>query len=368
MRWRRSAYSRCVTTAPKSAIVVGAGIIGQASAFALARHGVSVTIFDPTPGGGATHAAAGMIAPSAEVAPGEEDNYALQLRALPAWRKLSNELIAVTGERVDIFDTGTLIVGWDASDRRLVSQYVHVAREFGVPVEPVDRASHPDVFEGISGRINEGFRIGGDAWLDPDQAMRILRTGNEASGVTYQSETVTSVRTGPDFVEALVDDAVHRADVGLLSTGVASLPSGSQTSAGNTVRPVRGMTVRIAGFDRSDQPTVRAFVHGHMFYMVSRPGGYCILGATSEERSQQLIEVGETQRLLRDALDIVPAIETANILETRVGLRPASADLRPFFEVLEGGRWAWSSGHYRHGVTLAALAAVDAVDFVEATS
>ena len=345
--------------------MVGAGIIGQASAFALARRGVKVTIFDPTPGGGATHAAAGMIAPSAEVAPGEQDNYALQLRALPAWKKLNSELSDVTGESVDIVETGTLIVGWDASDRRLVGQYVHVAQEFGVPIEPVTRASHPDIFEGISGRISEGYRITGDAWLDPDQAMRILGAANQSLGVVYQSERVTSVRTTPDFVEALVDGVVHRAHVGLLSTGVAALPVGAQTSSRNAVRPVRGMTVRVGGFDRSDQPTIRAFVHGHMFYMVSRPGGYCVLGATSEERSQQLIEVGETQRLLRDALDIVPAIETASILETRVGLRPASADLRPFFEVLGGGRWAWSSGHYRHGVTLAALAATDAVEFVE---
>jgi glycine oxidase len=97
--------------------------------------------------------------------------------------------------------------------------------------------------------------------------------------------------------------------------------------------------------------------------MVSRSGGYCVLGATSEERSEPAIEVGEFQRLLRDALDIVPALETANLVETRMGLRPASKDLEPFFEVLAGGRWAWSSGHYRHGVTLAPIAALQATAF-----
>jgi len=110
---------------------------------------------------------------------------------------------------------------------------------------------------------------------------------------------------------------------------------------------------------------IRSFVRGATFYMVSRPGGYNVLGASSEERSETGAHVGEVQRLLRDALDVVPALETAAILEVREGNRPASDDLRPFFEVLNDGRWAWSSGHYRHGVTLAPIAAREAVRFAE---
>jgi glycine oxidase len=153
--------------------------------------------------------------------------------------------------------------------------------------------------------------------------------------------------------------------VGILATGADGLPDGAAGSGVHTVRPVRGMTARVGGIDRSEQPTIRAFVHGHIFYMVSRPGGYCVLGATSDERSEPLVEVGELQRLLRDALDVVPMLETANVIETRMGLRPATKDMEPFFEVLSGGRWAWSSGHYRHGVTLAPLAALDALAFAE---
>ena len=82
----------------------------------------------------------------------------------------------------------------------------------------------------------------------------------------------------------------------------------------------------------------------------------------------ELDEVGnhpESLRGLRDALDVVPALETAVVLETREGNRPASDDLRPFFEVLGDGRWAWSSGHFRHGVTLAPIAAGEVLRFAE---
>jgi glycine oxidase len=90
-----------------------------------------------------------------------------------------------------------------------------------------------------------------------------------------------------------------------------------------------------------------------------------VLGATTEERREPVLEMGELQRLLRDALDVVPVLEDAHVLEHRLGLRPASPDLEPFFEVLGASGWAWASGHYRHGVTLAPIVAGEALRFVE---
>ena len=43
-------------------LVVGAGIAGLSSAWYLRRVGHTVTVIDPDPGNGASHAAAGMVA------------------------------------------------------------------------------------------------------------------------------------------------------------------------------------------------------------------------------------------------------------------------------------------------------------------
>jgi glycine oxidase len=348
-----------------SVLVVGAGIIGLTSAFRLARAGHPVTLLDPSPARGATWAAAGMIAPSAEIAPGEEANYHLQLGALASWRELAAELKDVTGEELDIVERGTLLVGWDASDRRLIDQYAQVAHSFGATLEPLERAQSPEQFEGLSPRISEGVYIDGDAWLDPDQAVRVLQTALDLLGAKTITDLVTRVGFAPDHVRAFSASGEFVAEWGLVTTGSSGLPSGLSSSAGNAVRPVRGVTVRVLGPDRSDVATVRALVRGRAFYMVSRPGGYCVLGATAEERHEPVLEVGELQRLLRDALDVVPALENAHVLEHRLGLRPASPDLEPFFEVLGASRWAWISGHYRHGVTLAPLAALEALHFIQ---
>jgi glycine oxidase len=348
-----------------AALVVGGGIIGTASAFRLAREGWHVTMFDATPGSGATWAAAGMLAPSAEVAPGERRNYELQRTAVSAWRDVARELVEVTGESLDIVETGTLLVGYDVSDRRLVEQFEYVAQEFGVGYERVTRESNPSYFEGLTPRIRDGVYLAGDAWLDPDHAMKLLSDASCALGVEVVRQRADTVTSFDDHIEVTTEEGVTKGDVGLLATGASVLPKGVAENVEHSIRPVRGMTVRVSGFDRSAQPVVRAFVRGRSFYVVSRPGGYCVLGASSDEQSELVVEVGELQRLLRDALDVVPSLEAARVVETRQGLRPATSDLSPFLEVVDT-RWAWASGHYRHGVTLAPLTALEVTRFAKA--
>ena len=337
------------------------------SAFQLARAGWRVTLFDPAPGTGATWAAAGMIAPSAEISPGEEENYRLQLGALAAWRDISRDLYDVTGTQLDLFETGTLLVGFDPSDRRLIGQFEVVARNYGAAPRRVFREECEEMFDGVSPGIREGLYLGGDAWVDPDQVVTLLTRASEALGVKVVHDQVLTASSQGDRVEVTTAEESWHGDAGILATGANPLPRGVAERVANVVRPVRGMTVRVQGLDRSKRPMLRAYVRGRAFYMVSRPGGYSVLGASSEERQDLLVEVGELQRLLRDALDVVPSFESAAIVETRQGLRPASKDLAPFFETIDG-RWAWSSGHYRHGVTLAPLAANEALCFVQSLS
>lgn len=352
-------------TTAKRALVVGGGVIGLTSAFQLARRGWLVTLFDPTPGHGATWAAAGMIAPIAEIGPGEETNFELQSGALDAWRTFARELREVAQKELSIVETGTLLLGWDGSDRRLVDQFAQVAADLGVVPRRVSRGEEPTLFEGVSDRIPEGLLVEGDAWLDPDQVVAYVSEANARLGVTVVNDAVVSVCGDGSHVEATTAHDSFVGDIGILATGAGALPKGATSSGRHVVRPVHGITVRVRGIDRSAQPMIRSFVRGNTFYMVSRPGGYNVLGASSEERLQAGAQVGEVQRLLRDGLDLVPALETAVVLETREGNRPASNDLRPFFEVLVDGRWAWSSGHFRHGVTLAPIAAAEALRFAE---
>jgi len=319
-------------------------------------------MFDPAPGRGATWAAAGMIAPQGEVAPGEIENYQRQRNAVASWRELAQELFDVTNRHVSVIQTGTLFVGLDGGDRQLVDQVAHVADDFGVSALRVSRDTHDSFFQDVTPRIGEGLYFEDDGWVNPDEALSVLSSANEKLGVTVVRETVTSVTVDEHRVVAVTDGGAFNGDVGILATGAQPLPLGAAQRAEHAVRPVRGMTLRVEGLDRSDQPTLRAFVRGRSWYSVSRPTGYCVIGASSDEQGTLGVELGEAQRILRDSLDIVPSLESATLVEIREGLRPASKDLEPFLEVIDE-RWAWLSGHYRHGVTLAPTSSREAAEF-----
>src|ERR1035437_1445487 len=113
-------YAGRVGSTQGEVLVVGGGVIGMTSAFRLARAGWRVTLFDPAPGSGATWAAAGMIAPSAEVSPGEEDNFKLHRGALAAWRDVASDIFDQTGATLEIIKTGNIFVRAGHRERPLL--------------------------------------------------------------------------------------------------------------------------------------------------------------------------------------------------------------------------------------------------------
>jgi glycine oxidase len=72
--------------------VIGAGVIGLVSGYELMRAGYNVTVIDSSPARGASWAAAGMLAPSAEVQPDEPDMLPVMSRSLSLWPQLSDTL------------------------------------------------------------------------------------------------------------------------------------------------------------------------------------------------------------------------------------------------------------------------------------
>jgi len=343
-------------------VVIGAGIIGLVSAYELLCANYHVAVIDPSPATGATFAAAGMLAPGAEYVVGEDENFHLQRSSVDRWRALSASLEVIAGSPVAIHDVGTLLVGWDQGDRAALRQIHDVATKAGIAVAPLRREDHPEKFRHLNERLTTGLYYPGESWIDPDEAVRLLQRGISSLGGVVLTARVEQLQETSDGVVLSTSEGETFARCALVATGAhAPLPG---MTAINAVRPIRGVTVRCSGIERFGLPMVRAVVRGRPFYMVGRDNAHGVLGATAQEASGDAIEIGELRRLLGDALDVIPALEVASWTETRVGHRPVAPSGVPFFEHHPGGRWAWSSGHYRHGVTLAPLAGEWATTFV----
>ena len=95
------------------AAVIGGGVIGLSVAWRAARAGLSVAVVDPNPGSGASHFAAGMIAPVGEAEYGEEAVVALNRDSAARYPAFIAELELDAG-RSARSPTGTLHVAVDA--------------------------------------------------------------------------------------------------------------------------------------------------------------------------------------------------------------------------------------------------------------
>src|SRR5215468_8245703 len=97
-------------------IVVGGGVIGLGIAWRLAQRDRRVTIVDPSPGGGASTTAAGMLAPVTELHYEGRELLALNLDSAARYPAFVAELTDASRLSVGYLRCGTLSVAWDAAD------------------------------------------------------------------------------------------------------------------------------------------------------------------------------------------------------------------------------------------------------------
>lgn len=310
--------------------VLGAGIVGLACADELQRRGHDVAVVDPAPGSGATYAAAGMLSPAGEAWYGEPDVHRLGLRSAAMWPEYADRL------GVPLQRNGTLLVGLDPGDLQQVQRQADLLAGLGVAV---------DLLDGREARRLEPTlaRVAGAATLPDDHSVA------PRAVVAALMERVPVTAAPPDEVP----------DLRLVATG-ACLPEPWR----HLVHGVRGEILRA----RTDDPptrVLRSWVRGEPVYVVPRPGGEVVVGATVEEHDEPPVAtLGGVERLLTAARQLVPGLDRAELLEVTARDRPATADRLPLVGPVDERTWL-AAGHFRHGVLLAPLTAQLVADGVE---
>jgi glycine oxidase len=345
-------------------VVIGGGLIGLATAWRLAADGIQVTVCDPTPGSRTSAVAAGMLAPVTEVEYGEDELLALNLASVAAWPDFAEELEALTGLSAGLNRTGTLSVAYDVDDAAALRRLADYQRRLGLDVEELTgreaRKREPLLAAGVSG----GVWVPGDHSVDNRQAVAALLRATELTGVQLERQQVARVlTTGTTAVGVeLEDGSTIRSTQIVAATGPWSAQlQGIPAELVPPVRPVKGEILRLRvpeAYRPALHHTVRATARGFSVYLVPRPGGELVVGATTTELGYDTrVLAGGVFSLLRDARMVLPITDELELVETIAGLRPATPDNAPILgpSGLEGLLWA--TGHYRNGVLLTPITA-----------
>lgn len=340
--------------------IIGAGVAGLSIGWRLAKSGVNVCIFErDTAGHGATHAAAGMLAPSSEVAFEEDALLRLGLKSLALYPDFVAELEQDSGLSVDYRDEGTLLVGLDADDATKL-EHTHAYRvKCGLSAEKLDAQQARELEPGLAPGLQSALYIASDHQVDPRRLSAALAEAfRRAGGQLIERCAVASIECAGDAVRALTTANGERVAcenilvaAGAWAQKITGLPPGILPR----VRPVRGQMLAVA---LGEPALCRHVIRAPDAYLVPKSDGRLLIGGTMEERGfNPSPTAGGVFELLRGAWETLPGIYDQDLLDIWTGFRPVSLDNLPVLgpSALDG---LWLAvGHGRNGILLTPITA-----------
>ena len=341
---------------PVDLAVAGGGLIGLSVAWRAAQRGLSVTVVDDAPGSGASRAAAGMLAPVSEAGYGEEALLRLCLASLERYPAFLDELAAATGVRVPLRTAGTLLVGFDDDDMRVLADLQRFHVELGLEVHRLLGREVRRREPSLSPRVRGALHVSGDLSVDPRELHPVLLAAAEGAGVRLVRSRVAGVvgEDGRATGLALEDGGEVRAPTVVLALGSRS--GGLPGTPPVPVRPVKGQILRLRGAGGLLDGTVRALVRGRSVYLVPSGDDGLVVGATVEERGfDATVTAGGVHDLLHDAIELVPGVTELELAETLSRWRPGTPDNAPVLGASGMPGLVLATGHHRNGVLLTPL-------------
>ena len=339
----------------QSVLIIGGGVIGCASALALAQAGCRVTLVERGAlGGESSWAGAGLLS---ALLPWDYRPELVRLldrsRALyPAWI----ERLGESGIDPEYRASGLLVLlPYD------LSAALQWARASAEPLEelPAQRIEPSLVVEGAA------LWLPRVAQVRNPRLLQALRSALVQQGVRLLENTaVSGWRTeGGRITGAETTQGVLEAEQYVVATGALSCPTlGTLGGAQLPIKPMRGQIVLY----KTTPGRLRHMLYRDGFYLIPRDDGHILAGSTLEDVGFDKQVTAEAKTgLMQSAIDLLPWLQEVPVVGHWAGLRPASPDNLPIISRHpELENLFVNSGHYRYGVTLAPASAQALADLM----
>jgi D-hydroxyproline dehydrogenase subunit beta len=345
---------------PCEVAVVGAGIVGAATAWELHARGVDVALLDRGEVSGATTGLGEGNVLCCDKPPGPELD--LTIAGLPVY----DELEEVVGEAARIRRKGALVVHRDEASwagEAVRVEHLRAAGAHGYLVEVDDvRRMEPE----LTGALAGAAFFPADLQCAPRAIARALaaqvprvHTGVEVEAVVVERERVTGVRT---------TEGVLACAATVIAAGPWSRPLAEAAGVALPLEPRKGQLVRLAA-PAPDERFIRHKVveAGYLDSVASVDAGLevttvlettwegdVLVGSSRERRGFDLsVDEAVSAAMLEQAFALMPGLRALTVDASWAGLRPWLPDHLPAIGPSRAAAGLWlATGHEGAGVAL----------------
>mgnify|MGYP001157920368 CR=1 FL=1 len=349
-------------------IVVGAGIVGVACAWAFACEGLEVLLLDSRPPGNHT-SAAGMG--HVVVMDDSEAQMRLTTRGRALLSAFLAEVPAGLAAPIEYEATGTLWIAEDEASALAVRAKRDAYANEGVAAEVLDRSALRAAEPCLAHDLEAGLLVPDDFVVYAPTVVQALLTEARAKGVRFEAKEVVHVgprsvlaRDGQRFEADCVVVAAGESSLGLIE--VADLEN-EQRAAFDALamRRRKGqliITERYPDFARHQLVELGylASAHGHArasvaFNLQPRATGQVLLGSSREyDAADDGVDQDVLYRMVKRAERFVPRVTDLQVLRCWSGFRVATEDHLPYVGPLwQGSSLLLACGHEGLGITTA---------------
>ncbi len=342
--------------------IIGGGIIGGSIAFELARQKLRVVLLDrQQPGQEASWAAGGMLAPAAE-AHHLPPLVPLGIASLKLYSDFIAAIESVSDCRVGYRKDGALLVFFSPTAERERNEMVTLHRKLGLAAESIS-TEEAQLFEpALNPAAATVEQLPGEASVDNRALTAAVLAAAERHGAEMRPGAgVRAVQVEGSRATGVI------ADGGKISAGQVIVAAGCYSGGISPLEryaptiPVRGQMVAL----RAENVRLSRTLRSPRGYLVPRNDGRIIAGSTLENAGfDKHVTPAGLQQILNAALELVPALASAAILETWSGLRPDTPDHLPVLGPTDLQGLSIATGHYRDGILLAPITAKLAREWV----
>jgi len=362
-------------------VIVGAGIVGAASALDLARRGVEVTVLDRgAVGGGCSYGNAGWLTPCFAFplpAPGvltqslrwlldpesplyikpsldpewfrwlarfalsaTEEKFERGMRALVPLSRFSLEAFAALDREFPssfgFSPTGLLMVAETPEGFEGARHEASRIERHGVPAEVLDAGQVRALDPALEGSLAGGVFFPTAAHCEPLAAVETIARAARVAGARFESGVeVYGFETSGSRIRALLSTTGRiEADRFVLATG--SWSKGLARSLGLRL-PIlggKGYAVVVKAFDRSPQLPIK--IVERRIAITPRDGSVRLAGTLELVDGDESITARRVEAIVRGSREFLNVPEAPEIVEVWRGLRPCSPDGLPLIGFAPG--------------------------------